>query len=293
MQKELDFGLRDRWIDRLREHARAAGLLPSDISLLAAIAEGDKKLTDCSLAIKTKRSWGCAIGHDGNTALRAMRRLAQRGVLASESTSRGYAVLVDWRAVRDLAHEEISERLRESLDGSGAGLVRLGAGCARVLVKEHVSKTRVLERERVNVAPAAPEPAPEPEPECESGESAAGGQVPERPWARQGGLTNEQLVSAHHRRDQGVLRALYAAGVSAGWWDDCEANRLRYLGCVHHAVRCSDRSPMGLLTQFVRANLRDRSDETPEEQRRYRLDQDDDLWASETRRMWRSRELVG
>lgn len=56
----------------------------------------------------------------------------------------------------------------------------------------------------------------------------------ERPWARDGGVTDADLVRAVTTTDQSALRALWDAAVALGWIEDCEDNRLRFLTICRH-----------------------------------------------------------
>jgi hypothetical protein len=60
-----------------------------------------------------------------------------------------------------------------------------------------------------------------------------------RPWDREAGCTDEQLVSAVTGGDLAALRELYTAAVRLGWIQDCDDSKLRFLTVAHHAATCA------------------------------------------------------
>lgn len=265
-QLTLDLWKRERDLEALRAECEARGLLESDVDFLLAVASMDGARENQSFACKTKRAWGCACKRDGNTAVAAMRRLERRGVLLHEVTPAGFAVLVDWRKVWDLAPAvDVRGKLEQRSAGSGEGLVRPGEGCARVLVLQEQEKTRV----RVPCSVRAPRP-----------EAVA--RRP-RPWSTREGITGEDLVQAVARRDRDVLIGLYDEAVQLGWWGDSEQHRVKFLAICHHAATTTEKSPMGLLQHLARED--EARGKPPLDTRRVRAASED--WAAETRRVWR------
>ena len=108
-----------------------------------------------------------------------------------------------------------------------------------------------------------------------------------RPWAKADGYTADEFVAAVRDRDQDVLLDLYWAGVGCRWWGDCEAFRQRFLACCCEAASRAQTSPLGLLNGWVRANMRDRSSDTPDQAKRYVITAAADDWACRTRAYWR------
>jgi len=282
MQLTLDLWKRDRDLKVLAAQARVRGLLASDVDLLVAVAAADQSRQGESYCAKSKRAWGKAIGRDANTAVSAMRRLERLGVLVWEVSEAGHAVLVDWSRVFELPaletiREAARERLAERKSGGGEEVVRGGEARATCSSKER-SRSRV---ERVTVSSVSARGAGEAV--VRAAQPAAGGRLPAKPWARNGGLSSGQLVAAVQGRDEGILTGLYWAGVEAAWWQDCESYRVRFLACCWQAATGATTSPMGLLTHMVRRNLRERADDTA---RDAWITQEAEDWVCETRRLW-------
>jgi hypothetical protein len=240
VQLLLDWDKRDRDLASLRRHASTAGLLPADVDLLVSVATTDAQRSAMSCVCKSKQQWALAMGVGSrNTPIAAMRRLAQRKLLAWEVTPAGHVVLVDWQAVWALPPAEPatqSERLEAALKAEKDELVRPvvrpGQTAPRVLVEE--SKARVsVSRESVSSATRGIE------------------RRLVRPWARQGGLTGDDLVWAVRDRSRVVLRRLYYAAVETGWWADCEDHRTKFLILAHHCATTAE-NPMALLTAMCR-----------------------------------------
>lgn len=287
-QLTMDLWKRERDLEALAAECLGRGLLSSDVALLVVVAGEDQSREADSFCCKSKRAWGKAIRRDGNTAVAAMRRLARMGVAAWDSSDDGYAIVVDWKAVFSLPAKQARKtdrrsRLRDSISTGGEEVVRGGeaahtcscnqetkprVACNRDSVSERGAGERVV---RVVYHPPAGDPDL-------PGRTA----LPARPWSKRDGLRGDALVRAVRDRDEAVLTGLYFAGIEAGYWQDCEAFRIRFLACCWQAVESSASSPMGLLTHMVRRNLRDRTDGD----RDGWLTQDADDWAADTRRCW-------
>lgn len=277
MQLTLDLWKRDRDLAALADQARVRGLLDSDVEFLVAVARADQSRKGESFACKSKRAWGKEIARDANTAVSAMRRLQQLGVLEFEVTDSGYAVLVDWNLVfalppKEHVREAVRERLAEKKSEGGEGVVRGGEAAPRVLVQE--SKSRVT---RVPVSSVQARGAGEP--------VVRPVRLPCRPWARSGGLSSDDLVRAVRECDEAILTGLYWAGVDQSWWEDCESFRVRFLACCYQAASEAKSSAMGLLTHMVRRNMRDRTDG----ERDSWITQEAEDWVCQTRRAWNRR----
>lgn len=289
-QLTMDLWKRERDLEALAAECLGRGLLGSDVALLLVIAGEDQAREADSFACKSKRAWGKAIRRDGNTAVAAMRRLARLGVAAWDVSSDGYAIAVDWKAVFELPLKQARKadrrsRLRDSISGGGEEVVR-GGEAAHTCSCNQETKPRVA-CHRASVSERGAEQAvvrgdshqPAGDPQRLVG-TAPG--LPPRPWAKHGGVTGDTLVRAVRDRSEPVLTGLYWAGIEAGYWQDCEAFRVRFLACCWQAVESAASSPMGLLNHLVRRNLRDRS----ESERDGWITQDADDWAADTRRWW-------
>jgi hypothetical protein len=226
MQLTLDLWKRDRDLAVLAVEARSRGLLESDVELLVAIAGDDPSREADSFCVKSKRQWGKTIGRDGNTAVAAMRRLERLGVAACEISEAGHAVLVSWKSVfalplKTTLREAARERLAAREIGGGEGVVRPGEAantCSSNEDLKHVVSVSTVS------ARAASSPVVRP------------AELPAKPWAKRDGLDGRRLVEAVRERDERVLTWLYWSGVESGWWEDCEAFRVRYLACCYQAV---------------------------------------------------------
>lgn len=272
-QLTLDLWKRERSIEALGLECLGRGLEESDVALLVAIAREDQARESESYACKSKRQWGKCIGRDPNTAVAAMRRLALAGVAAWDVSDDGYAIAVDWKAVfalppKKTKREARRRRLSEQIGGGGEEVVRGGEGSDTCSWNQETQTRVACNRgiERGGDSPVRPR----------------GEALPARPWARDGGLSGKQLAAAVEHRDEAILTGLYWAGVESGWWQDCEAFRVRFLACCWQAVSSAKSSPMGLLNHLVRKNLCDRA---AGERDGWITDAADD-WAAATRKMW-------
>ena len=277
-QLTLDLWRRERSIDVLSRECLGRGLEESDVALLAAIAREDQARESESFACKSKRAWGKCIGRDPNTAVAAMRRLALAGVAAWDVSSDGYAIAVDWKAVfalppKESRREARRRRLSEQIPRGGEEVVRGGEGSDTCSWRQETKPREPCTRgiERVSASPAEPR----------------GEAFPAKPWARVDGLSSERLSAAVRDRDERVLTGLYFAGIESGWWQDCEAFRVRFLACCWQAVESAKSSPMGLLNHMVRKNLCDRD----AGDRDGWITEAADDWAAATRKAWHRRRV--
>jgi hypothetical protein len=77
-----------------------------------------------------------------------------------------------------------------------------------------------------------------------------------RPWDRQGGCTDEELVRAVVGPELAALRELYDEAVRLGWIEDCEDAKVRFLTITHHSATCSGlHTRMGTLVARVKRGL--------------------------------------
>jgi hypothetical protein len=288
LQLTMDLWKRDRDLEALAAECVGRGLLESDVSLLTVIASEDQARESDSFACKSKRQWGKAIGRDGNTAVAAMRRLQKFGVAACEVSEDGYAIVVDWKAVFELPAKAARKadrrgRLRAAIGGGGEEVVRGGEAAHTCSCNQETKPRVACNRDSVSERGAG-ERVVRVVPHQPSGDQdlPGGTALPTRPWSKRDGLTSDALVCAVRDRDEPVLTGLYFAGIEAGYWQDCEAFRIRFLACCWQAVESSASSPMGLLIHMVRRNLRDRT----ETDRDGWLTGEADDWAAETRRYW-------
>lgn len=267
-QLYFDWEKRDRDLSKLKEHLESLEFQESDVALLLVVAAEDGQREAASYARKSKQQWALAMGvRSRNTPVKAMKRLATRGVLAWDADRTGHEILVDWQAVWALEKPQRPDgktRLKEALDERKTalvtGVVTGGHTCARVLVKN--KKDRVRDVNRVLRVTRAPEARLV------------------RPWARRGGLTGDDLRSAVQDRDRQVLSRLYGAAVEAGYWEDCEDHRVRFLSLCHHAATRAE-EPMALLVALCR---RDDNGTVLRSERVRDVSRD---WAADTRRHWR------
>ena len=291
MQLLIDWDKRDRDVASLRRQATTAGLLPADVELLVSVATTDTQRSGISHLCKSKQQWALGMKvKSRNTPVAAMRRLARLKVLAWEATPEGHAVLVDWQAVWALPAADPTtqrEHLRAALEAEKnevvRGVVRPGQTAPRVLVEESKARVSVL-RESVSCIARGIE------------------RRLVRPWARQGGLTGDDLVVAVRDRSRVVIRRLYYSAVEAKWWMDCEDHRTKFLILVHHCATTAD-SPMALLTALCRQDAEgtvlrskrctDASRDWAEDVRAYwRRASDDVLETAETRRQGQPRRVL-
>lgn len=277
-QKLLDWDKRDRDLASLEEHLTSVLKEVADVRLLVSIAAEDRGRADTSYVRKSKRDLALAAQCSANTVVAALRRLARQQVASYEAGPSCHEVLIDWSAVWRLSPcGDGAQRLRDALEASRMGgseaagqtVVRGGQGSTRVLGSK--SKSRAT----VNRVPST---------------------VPRglqnrlvRPWSDREGFRGEDLQWAVRSRSKHALQRLYWAAVEAGWWQDCESFRVRFLSCCWQAVESAKKSPMGLLVHMAKRNMRDR-DGSDQEDRDSWITGAAEQWAVETRRLWRRRD---
>lgn len=293
-QLTLDLWKRDRDLNALAQHCELVGLLASDVAILLAMARDDQTRDRTSFASHTLREWGRLTNRDHKTAGKALQRLADCGVALLETpenprSQEPYSILVDWVAVfalepsgRDPAtvRQRLEARHSEAGDTLGTPLGTPGDTCTTCSSSK---QTKSLCSNRVPVL-------------AQHVASAAAGEdvgtpplvdrLPGKPWAKRGGIDEATFVASVRTRDRATLTRLYFAGVEAGFWDDCEVYHQTFLACCWAAFRCAKSSAVGLLKGYVRWNLRDRSSDNDTDRKKYRLANEDDHWATETRRQW-------
>jgi len=263
-------------LETLERECQDRGLLDSDVRLLRVVAECDATRESDSLVCKSKRGWGKAIGRDGNTAVNAMRRLARRGVLAWSVCEDGYEVLVEWQEVfrlpvRAAKKEARREQLREAICRGGEEVVRGGEAAPTCSSNKNIKL----------VSPVSPVS----DVIRGSGERVVRPSLlPARPWSKRDGLSSEALCQAVRDRDRVILTGLYFAGIEAGFWQNSDQHRIRFLACAWQAVESAETSAMGLLTDLVKVHLGGKP--RPAWLKGDGLSDAADDWAAETRRIW-------
>jgi len=102
--------------------------------------------------------------------------------------------------------------------------------------------------------------------------AATAGGWPRYPWAREGGVSDRQLVEACRRGDVALLRHLYDHAVRLNWIaGDSDDHWLRFLTGCHHCASASLARRMGRLVTFVKHDRLDTS----------RMRQRSEQWAGE------------
>lgn len=80
--------------------------------------------------------------------------------------------------------------------------------------------------------------------------------MPVRPWAKDGGITDEHLTAAVRYRDIAFIRHLYDQLIEARWVEDSPDARQRFLSLVHHcATHQALRRRVGTLQAKIRNKL--------------------------------------
>lgn len=267
-QLTLDMWQEPERLRALRAALDGSDLYDSDVEILLLAAREPQAEDGMTFVAKSRADWGRAIGVDGTTAARALRRLAARGVAALEVTEGFHAVLIDWAAVAKLPRRgDLERQLRQARREIGVGSVRPWVG-PTTCIQEH--KTTRVPCERVTV------------------DTVSRGLIalPPRPWARQNGLPPGDLCAAVAQRDRRILTGLYFAGVEARYWDNTPQRRHLFLAFVHHAVAAEPKNAMALLTKLLKGGLPHPTGGVRPPWDASALTNEDDDWASAARAEW-------
>jgi hypothetical protein len=260
----LDWDRRDRSVQSLRDHLVQTDVLPADVDLLCAVAALDKSRQAESYCRKSKRELGLAAKLAPTTVLRALARLADRGLAVVDTAGGRIELLVDWHAVWSLARsvtpaERIARlrarvRDRGQVGGATGGPEEPpdqgGPGWSGV-VRAPRTCLRQISRIRGSVDPQDPEPGDR---DSCAGERTAADHS--RPWAQRGGYSDEDLVASVASGDLAVVRHLWREAILLEWLVPSEDVVLAWLTCVHHCATVDGvRNRMGLLVHLVRNGL--------------------------------------
>jgi hypothetical protein len=191
----------------------------------------------------SKRKAAVLMGCAPNTFVEGIADLTHLGVLSKLAISRPATYVVSWNRVARLEPARGDPLASIPLfdpdqTAVWSGMVSAGQA-ARDSVSRDLSKIRVRDsvyRDSMG-APTNVDPS--------------------RPWDRERGVTDDQLIAAVTSGDLAPLRRLYDEAVRLGWIGDCEDSRLRFLTIAHHAATSAGLtiSRMGAVVSRVRRKL--------------------------------------